>query len=102
MVEHRDPDHIHDDAPVHRRTVLESGGSGGAGIVIAIVILLVLAVAFFFLFGDAFQATEGDTVNVNVDTPGLTVPEADAPDLNVDTGEPAAPADSPDTVDTTQ
>jgi hypothetical protein len=99
MVEHRDPDHVHDDAPVHRRTVLESGGSGGVGIVIAIVLLLVMAVAFFLLFGDAFT---GDDTAPATETPALTVPEVDAPDLNVDTGEPAEtaePADSPETAE---
>jgi hypothetical protein len=99
MVEHRDPDHAHDDAPVHRRTVLESGGSGGAGIAIAIVLLLVLAVAFFLLFGDAFT---GDDTAPATETPALMTPEAGTADGNVDTGEPAdpaAPADGAETVE---
>ena len=72
-----------------RTTVVHTDGGrrSGAGVVVAILLLIALLVLLFFLFGGGLSGG-GDNVGVDVDveTPELSVPEVsdvDLPDVNI-------------------
>lgn len=79
----RDPERVRD---TERTTIIQTDrdGGGGNGILLAVVLLLVVGVLLFFVFGGNFgrNADEGD-INVNIDTPDITVPEVKMPDVQV-------------------
>lgn len=72
-----------------RTTIVHADGErrGGGGVLVAILLLVAVLVLLFFLFGGGFSGG-GDNVGVDVDveTPELSVPEVsdvDLPDVNI-------------------
>lgn len=63
--------------PEDKVTVVNTdGGGGAAGGVIAGVLIAVAAIAIaLFLFGGDIFGTQGGSVDVNIDTPDVTVTE---------------------------
>ncbi|MBA3834866.1 MAG: hypothetical protein H0X53_03275 [Sphingomonas sp.] len=80
----RDPDSVRETE--RNTTIIHTDGdrSGGSGMLVALVILVLLAVLLFFLFSGGFDRTadEGD-INVNIETPDVTLPEVQLPDIDV-------------------
>jgi hypothetical protein len=78
----REPDRSRD---TERNTTIihDSDRSGGGGMLVAVIILVLLAVLAFFLFSDGFGSTaeEGD-INVNIETPDVTMPEVELPEVD--------------------
>jgi hypothetical protein len=66
----------------HTTVVTDTGGRrGGGGWIIAVVLLLGVLLLLFFLFGGGLnRAADKVGVNVNVDTPDVTMPNIDVPD----------------------
>ena len=72
-------------------TVIHTGDrGGGGGVIAAVVVLVILGALLFFVFGGGLeQAADKTDINVNVETPDITLP-----DVDVDLPEaPAEPAD---------
>jgi hypothetical protein len=82
IMRERDPGRVRE--PDRETTIIRSGGDGGGGMAIAIVVLLLGVVLLLFLFRGGFggNADRGD-INVNIDAPGVTVPEVRMPDVEV-------------------
>jgi uncharacterized membrane protein len=78
----RDPGRVRETE--HKTTIIRSDGDGGGGMAIAIVVLLLTAVLLLFLFRGGFggNSDRGD-INVNIDTPAVTVPEVQVPNVVV-------------------
>jgi hypothetical protein len=72
-------------------TVINTGDRrGGGGVIAAVVVLVVLAAILFFVFGGGLQQAADETdININVDTPDITLPD-------VDIDMPEAPAEPSD------